>query len=177
MSRLARRKWLVAGVAAGFAAFGGWFALRRYAPSDPAAEAVAMMFAQTLPDHAGQPLPLSSLRGRTVVLNFWATWCPPCIDEMPELAELHLEIEPRGGTVLGIGVDSAANIAEFARKSPYPYPLLVSGLEGIELARAFGNRIGALPFTVLIDSRGRVVDRTMGRVRIEPFRERVIALL
>lgn len=177
MSGLARRKWLVAGVAAGFAALGGWFALRRYAPSDPAGAAVAMMFAQTMPDHAGQPFALSSLRGRAVVLNFWATWCPPCVDEMPELAALHREIEPRGGTVVGIGVDSESNIAEFARKSPYPYPLLVSGMEGIELARAFGNRIGALPFTVLIDRRARVVDRTMGRVRIGPFRERVIALL
>lgn len=177
MNSPARRKWLFAGVAAGFAAFGGWFALRRFTPTDPAGAAVELMFAQTMPDHAGQTFEFSSLRGRAVILNFWATWCPPCVEEMPELAALHLEIKGRGAAVIGIGVDSEANIAEFARKSPYPYPLLVSGMGGIELARAFGNRIGALPFTVLIDPRGRIVDRTMGRVNIDQLRERVVALL
>jgi peroxiredoxin len=176
-----RRQWLVAGaaatLAAAFAGLGGWFALRHYGLADASDEAVDLLLAQTLPDHAGQPFALASLRGRVVVLNFWATWCPPCVEEMPELAELHREIAPRNALVVGIGVDSASNVAQFAAKSPYPYPLLVAGMGGIELARSFGNRAEALPFTVVIDRRGRIVGTTLGRVRIAKLRANVSALL
>ena len=174
---LSRRHWVLAGVAATFAALGGWVAVRRYAPEDGSADALALLMAQSMPDHAGQPFAMSSLRGRVLVLNFWATWCSPCVEEMPELAELHREISPGNGAVVGIGIDSAQNIAEFARKTPYPYPLLVAGVGGIELARGFGNRIGALPFTVLVSAQGQIVGRTMGRIRLTEIRERVRTLL
>jgi peroxiredoxin len=165
-----RRRWLTAGLAAGFAALGAWVAWRRFSPSAATDDAVALMYGQTLPDHAGQAYDLGQLRGRTVVLNFWATWCPPCIEEMPELAELHLEIASRNATVIGIGVDSAANVREFAEKHRFPYPLLVAGMGGTELARQFGNTIGALPFTAVIDPRGRIVERKLGRIRIDALR-------
>ncbi len=165
-----RRRWLTAGLSAGFAALGGWVAWQRFAPSKASDAAVTLLYAQTLPDHAGQPYDLGQLRGRTVVLNFWATWCPPCIEEMPELAELHREIAPRNATVIGIGVDSAANVREFAEKHRFPYPLVVAGIRGTELAREFGNIIGALPFTAVIDARGRIVERKLGRIRLEPLR-------
>jgi peroxiredoxin len=96
---------------------------------------------------------------------------------MPDLARLHLEIVPRGATVIGIGVDSAVNIREFAEKHRFPYPLLVAGFGGTELARHLGNRIGALPFTVVIDARGRIVDRTMGRIRLARLRDTVLPML
>jgi peroxiredoxin len=89
---------------------------------------------------------------------------------MPELAELHLEIASRNATVIGIGVDSAANVREFAEKHRFPYPLVVAGMGGTELARQFGNTIGALPFTVVIDPRGRIVERKLGRIRIDALR-------
>lgn len=168
---------MIAGVAAAFAAFGGWVALRHYAPGDSGGDAIALLMTQTMTDHAGEPFAMSSLRGRVLVLNFWATWCSPCVEEMPELAELHREIAARNGSVVGIGVDSAQNIAEFSRKTPYPYPLLVAGMSGIELARGFGNKIGALPFTVLVSAQGQVVGRTMGRIRLGELRERVRTLL
>ncbi len=166
-----RRRWLTAGLAATFATLGGWVAWRRFTPSQGADDAAALLYAQTLPDHAGQPYDLGQLRGKTVVLNFWATWCPPCIEEMPELAELHLEIAPRNGTVIGIGIDSAANVREFAEKHRFPYPLVVAGMGGTELARHFGNSIGALPFTSVIDPRGRIVERKLGRIRLDALRE------
>ena len=172
-----RRLALFAGVAAGFAALGGWFAWQRYAPAPAGDDAVSLLYSQTLPDHAGQAFALAGLRGRVVVLNFWATWCPPCIDEMPELAQLHREIAPRAATVIGIGVDSAANIREFAEKHRFPYPLLVAGFGGTELARQLGNRIGALPFTVVINAQGRIVDRTMGRIRLDTLRGTVLPML
>ena len=173
----ARRRVLIAGVAAAFAALGGWVAWRRYSPEPAADDAVALLYGQTLPDDAGRAFELGSLRGRTVVLNFWATWCPPCIDEMPELAELHREIQPRNGTVVGIGIDSPSNIREFAETHRFPYPLLVAGLGGTELARHFGNKAGALPFTVVIDADGRIVERKLGRIRIAALRATVLASL
>jgi len=172
-----RRTAVFAGVAAGCAALGGWLAWLYYTPKPFTEEAVSLLQAQTLPDHAGRPFALAALRDKVVVLNFWATWCPPCVDEMPELAELHREIAPRGGTVVGIGIDSAANIRQFAEKNRFPYPLLVAGFGGLELARQFGNHSGSLPFTAVIDARGRVVELTLGRVRIARLRDTVLPLL
>jgi peroxiredoxin len=172
-----RRRWLTAGIAAGFAALGGWIAWQRLTPSPADADAVALLYALNLPDPAGAPYDLGQLRGKTVVLNFWATWCPPCIDEMPELAELHREIISRHGTVIGIGVDSAANIREFAEKHRFPYPLVVAGVGGAELARRFGNQSGALPFTVVIDAKGRIVERKLGRIQLPRLRATVQDLL
>jgi peroxiredoxin len=172
-----RRRWLTAGIAAGFAALGGWFAWQRLTPSPADEDAVALLHALNLPDPAGAPYDLGQLRGKTVVLNFWATWCPPCIDEMPELAELHREIISRNGTVIGIGVDSAANIREFAEKHRFPYPLVVAGVGGAELARRFGNQSGALPFTVVIDAKGRIVERKLGRIQLPRLRATVQDLL
>lgn len=173
----ARRAVLYGGVAAGFAALGGWFAWQRYAPEPVSESVVALLYGQTLPDAVGAPYELAGLRGKTVVLNFWATWCPPCIEEMPELAQLHTEIAGRNALVLGIGIDSPSNIKAFAEKGQYPYPLLVGGLGGTELARQLGNGSGALPYTVVIDAEGRVIERKLGRIKLEPLRATVLAAI
>jgi len=169
-----RRRLITAAGAAGCAALGGWVAWRHYAPLDTGEGASALLFTQTLPDAGGQPFTLASLKGQTIVLNFWATWCPPCVDEMPELSELQREISDRGATVIGIGVDSPSNVREFAQKHRFAYPLLVAGLTGSELARQFGNVSAALPFTVVIDPAGRVVERRLGRIRLPQLRQIVL---
>lgn len=173
----ARRALIYAGVAAGFAALGGWFAWQRYTPQPVPESATRLLYGQTMPDAAGQAFDLGSLRGKTLVLNFWATWCAPCVEEMPELAGLHREISGRNALVVGIGIDSPSNIREFAAKGQYPYPLLVAGLDGTELARLLGNPSGALPYTVVIDAQGRVVERKLGRIRLEHLRSTVLATL
>ena len=173
----ARRAILYAGVAAAFASLGGWFAWRRYAPQPPSEAAIGLLYGQTLPDASGGSLDLASLRGKTVVLNFWATWCPPCVEEMPELAGLHREISGRNATVIGIGIDSASNIKAFAEKGQYPYPLLIAGMGGTELARQLGNTSGALPYTVVIDADGRVIERKLGRIKLEHLRTTVLGVL
>jgi peroxiredoxin len=172
-----RRRLLAAGAAAACAALGGWVAWQRTALTDSGEAASALLYAQTLPDAAGRPFELASLKGRTVVLNFWATWCPPCVDEMPELSGLHGEIVGRNATVIGIGVDSPSNVREFAQKHRFAYPLLVAGLTGSELARQFGNTSAALPFTVVIDPSGRVVERRLGRIRLPQLRRIVLETL
>ncbi|MFP3741288.1 TlpA disulfide reductase family protein, partial [Burkholderia sp. SIMBA_019] len=76
-----------------------------------------------LPDPAGAELDLSKLRGKTLVVNFWAPWCGPCVEEMPELTALHGEYAQRNVEFVGIGIDSASNIQQFLKKVPVAYPL------------------------------------------------------
>lgn len=172
-----RRGLLWAGVAIGAAALGAGVATWRWRPREADAQAAEILFGQTLPDAAGRPLALSTFAGRPLVVNFWATWCPPCVEEMPELSELHDQLAPRGLRMLGIGIDQGDKIAEFARRTPVSYPLVVAGMGGTELGRRFGNTSGALPFTVLLDRRGGIAHRILGRVDIARVRAMAIDLV
>jgi len=158
-----RRNLLIYGATGLLAAgAGGVFAWRRQASGgDPAAR---LMFEQTMASPDGASVPLANWRGRVLVVNFWATWCPPCVDEMPDLDKLQTQFGTRA-QVVGIGIDSAKNINEFTKKVPVSYPLLVAGVTGSELSRQLGNTTGGLPFTVLIDAKGRVFDRISGRIK------------
>jgi len=165
--RRSRRGWLVAaGVAAVAAGLGGVAGWRRLRPAESADEAVSVLLGLTLPDASGAPLRMDRFAGRPLIVNFWATWCAPCVEEMPELSALHGELAPRGLGMVGIGIDSPARIAEFAAKLPVSYPLVVAGMGGTEIARRFGNQAGVLPYTVLVGRDGRVAHRLLGRVDI-----------
>jgi len=165
-------------------ALGVWFGVQRHAlaPLAPntGADAVRALRAQSLPDPQGRAVPLTTFDGRLLVVNFWATWCPPCVEEMPALSALQRELdgstgEPRA-QILGIGVDSAAKIAEFANKHQITYPVLVAGAGGLDMLREFGNDSGGLPFTLVIDAKGRIIDRISGTVDIGRLREQLRTL-
>ncbi len=159
-----RRRWIVAAiVAVVMAGAGAWVSSLRNAPAPPVDFAVATLLAQTLPDPAQKGIALERYRGRVLVVNFWATWCPPCVEEMPELSTVAAEYAPRGVEVVGIGVDYPNKIAQFAAKWPVSYQLLVADKIGYELSRQFGNRSLGLPYTVVIDTRGQVTKRILGR--------------
>jgi thiol-disulfide isomerase/thioredoxin len=106
---------------------------------------------------------MSEHRGRAVLVNFWATWCVPCVKEIPSFSKIHAET---GGDVafVGLGIDSPDNIARFNERIRPSYPLLAAGAGGTDLVRAFGDESGALPFTVLIGPDGRVVASHLGQV-------------
>lgn len=153
-----------------FAAIGAYFGAQRLAPEPAQASAVERLLAQTLPDARGQPQALSAWRGKPMIVNFWATWCAPCVEEMPELSALQAEISPRGIQLLGIGIDSAENIAAFAARYRIAYPLFAAGVSATELTRAFGNQAGGLPYTVLIGADGQVKKTYLGRLKIDELR-------
>jgi peroxiredoxin len=119
----------------------------------------------------GEAIQLSSFQGRTIVLNFWATWCPPCVKEMPELDALYPELQKKNIELLGIGIDSPSNMREFLTKQNIRYPLLVAGVGGTELASALGNQGGALPFTVIIDKNGRIILKKLGQISADEIRK------
>jgi thiol-disulfide isomerase/thioredoxin len=126
----------------------------------------APLFALTLADAENRPLPLESLRGRPLLVNFWARWCAPCRKEIPELAALQKRHAGRGLVVVGIAVEEAdkrAVLAEFARAHDMDYRWLIGGTErSIELMRALGNTKSGLPFTVFIDRDGRLQQAKLG---------------
>lgn len=100
----------------------------------------------SLPDAAGATQALSQWKGKNLLVNFWAPWCPPCVQEMPELSEVQGEFAAKNLQIIGIGIDSASNIKTFAEKVKIAYPVYVSGMSGTDLSRHFGNATGGLPF-------------------------------
>ncbi|WP_083444764.1 TlpA family protein disulfide reductase [Herbaspirillum rhizosphaerae] len=143
-------------------------------PQTPEAKAVANLFAQTMPDVAGKPQALSQWKGKPVIINFWATWCAPCVEEMPELAALQAEVAPV--QIIGIGVDSQENIAQFAEKFHIYYPLYVAGTGATDLLRQFGNQAGGLPFTVLVGLDGNLKKVYLGRLNFDELRRDLASL-
>ncbi|USE80602.1 TlpA family protein disulfide reductase [Cupriavidus gilardii] len=160
--------WLAIAVAAAIA--GAVVGNRVFSPQPASDQAVEALYRIELPDADGKPIRMDTLRGKTVVVNFWAPWCGPCVEEMPDLTALHREYQSRGVEFVGIGIDSASNIREFVQKVPVAYPLAVAGFAGTELTRSFGNAAGGLPYTVVIDAQGVVRMRKMGRVMPDELR-------
>ncbi|RJG05102.1 TlpA family protein disulfide reductase [Noviherbaspirillum cavernae] len=154
-----------------FAAIGVYFGARHFEPVPPQSGAVASLLAQSMPDATGTTQQLSKWKGRALVVNFWATWCAPCVDEMPELSALQTSIASDNIQIIGIGIDSATNITEFASKYKITYPLYVGGVNGTELSRQLGNPTGGLPFTVLIGKDGAVKKTYLGRLKMEELRK------
>ena len=134
------------------------------AAAAPASDAVAQLLSTPLQDVAGKRQTLAPYKGRVLVVNFWASWCGPCVAEMPELVRLHDRYAKKGIEFIGIGVDSSQNVQNFLKRIPVDYPVLVSGFGGADLARSLGNTAGALPFTVVIDANGVVRSTKLGQV-------------
>ena len=115
----------------------------------------------------GGELAFAGLRGKPVMLNFWATWCAPCVTELPLLDRFHRDQQARGWQVVGLAVDNDAPVREFLAQHPVSFPVALAGFEGVGLSRALGNAGGGLPFTVVFDSSGGVADRKLGALAAE----------
>lgn len=164
---------LVLGILA--TAAGIYFGVQKFTPALPQSAAVSELFGQKLPDVNGVVQPLAQWRGKRLVVNFWATWCAPCVEEMPELTQLQTELVGKNTQIIGIGIDKAENIAQFASRLHISYPLYVAGTSGTELSRLFGNQAGGLPYTVVIDSDGRIKSTFLGRLKMDELRAALAA--
>jgi thiol-disulfide isomerase/thioredoxin len=119
------------------------------------------------PTPDGGELALADFRGRPLLLNFWATWCPPCVKEMPLLDQFHRTHQAAGWQVLGLAVDSPTPVRQFLARVPVGFAIGLAGFDGTELSRRLGNESGALPFTVVFGKEGRVLHRKLGEVTPE----------
>ena len=140
------------------------FASDRKASSGVGAGAAASLLASRLDDAKGGPQSFAQWRGKTLVVNFWATWCPPCREEMPAFSRLQRLHADKGVQFVGIALDSAESVRSFSESYPVSYPLLVGGARGVELAGLFGNTTLSLPYTVVLARDGAIRLRRLGLV-------------
>jgi len=126
------------------------------------AGAVAQLWALRVPRPGGGELALGDFRGRPLLVNFWATWCPPCVKELPDLDRFHTAYAASGWQVVALAIDGPTAVRDFLARRPLGFPVGLAGLEGSTLARGLGNATGGLPFTVVLDAGGRITRRKLG---------------
>ena len=167
LSSPSRRKlWLTGAGALGVAA-GASVALWRYRLAEPEDGALEALWALEAELPSGSVYKLSQLKGKPLVVNFWATWCPPCVEEMPLLDAFYRQNVANGWQMVGLAADNAKAVTKFLGQTPVQFPTPLAGLAGIELSRTLGNLTGALPFTVVINSQGAIALRHMGKLNAE----------
>jgi thiol-disulfide isomerase/thioredoxin len=127
-------------------------------------EAENSFWKQQFPQIDGKALTTSSFHGKPLVLNFWATWCPPCVEELPLLNTFYLGNQSKGWQILGLAVDQLAPVKHFLTQTPLSYKVALAGFAGIDLSKSLGNMSGGLPFTVVFNPEGNVVHRKIGRL-------------
>jgi len=161
-----RRGMLYAGVAAAAAAagLGGAWWKERGSGSTGGEQLDAAFWGQSFERPEGGDLVLSSLRGKPLLLNFWATWCPPCVEEMPMIDAFFREHGANGWQVVGLAIDQPSAVRKFLQRTPVTYPTGLAGLQGTELVKNLGNTGGGLPFTLVLNSNGSVAARKMGKL-------------
>ena len=163
-----RQILLVSVLAASFAA--GIFFYQWRAAGDRAPDAAAtgqLVLAAKLMGLDDQPQPLAQWRGKVLVINFWATWCTPCREEIPGFIWVQDKYRARGVQFVGIAIDQKERVVPYARDIGINYPVLVGGLETMEFARRIGNRRQVLPFTIVLDRAGKVATTEIGILRLD----------
>ncbi|OGB33274.1 MAG: redoxin [Burkholderiales bacterium RIFCSPLOWO2_12_FULL_61_40] len=162
-----RRRALGVAAAAALAGVGvGWWAARDRGAAAPG-EPVGGFWSLQWDTPEGRPLSMQSFKGRPLLLNFWATWCPPCVDELPLINAFYRQNQGNQWQVLGLAVDKLDSVQAFLKRTPLDFPIGLAGLSGADLGRSLGNLTGGLPFSLVIGSDGLVRQRKLGRLREE----------
>ena len=155
-------RWIaIAGIAVVALGAGLYFGMRGL-ESVPEPAAASALNGLALPDPDGKERRIDEWRGKVVVVNFWATWCAPCREEMPEFMKAQQELGPKGLQFVGIAVDQADKVKQYAAEIGLNYPTLVGGFGAMELSKTLGNTLMALPFTVVLDRKGAVAHTQLG---------------
>ena len=132
------------------------------APPRPGAVDTEPMLEASLPDLSGVSRQIGHWKGKVMVVNFWATWCPPCLEEIPHFVRLQERFGDQGLQFVGIAIDEVDKVRAFARKYAINYPIMIGQADAIELSRTAGNKAGGLPYTLILDRSGEVVSQHYG---------------
>jgi len=176
---MARRTTIIAVLIAGALALGAglYFGAGRLGMTAEERPSAATLLALTLPDPAGKQESLVQWKGKLLIVNFWATWCSPCREEMPEFVRAQKEFGGKGLQFVGIAVDEADKVRQFAADIGLNYPALIGGYGAMELSRTLGNRVMALPFTVIVARDGSIAHTQLGPLKDEQLRAMIAKLI
>ena len=142
----------------------------------PQAHTSTAITALTLPDTTGANQSMSQWRGKILVVNFWATWCPPCREEMPAFSRLAEKHAANGVQFVGISIDTLNNVLDFQKRTPVSYPLLIGTMETVQNTIPLGNNAQALPFTAIFDRSGVLHSVKLGRLAEAELAHTLLAL-
>ena len=131
----------------------------------------------SFPDAADHVQAISQWQGKVLVINFWATWCPPCLQEIPEFIKLQAEYQHLGLQFVGVAIDDKQSVAAYLQGININYPILIAGDEGIGVSKQFGNILNAVPYTVIVNRLGQVIHRLPGEISREKLVELVTPLI
>ncbi len=173
-----RRQWIMISGISVLALLAGVFSSQWISQTGLASDpSIKAFFANSWQTPDGKSANSENWRQKVLIVNFWASWCPPCVEEMPTLDKIAQEYDPKNVLIVGIGIDSPSNIREFLLKTPVSYPIVIGGLEGSNLAKQMGNAQGALPYTVIINSRGKAIFTKLGKISEEELRKAINSAL
>lgn len=157
-----KRLFMVGGVAAaaGLAGVGiGWWRIQPHAVQG---DALDSFWQSTWEDPMGQPMAMSDFKGRPLLVNFWATWCPICVRGLPALNAFYQEHQARGWTVLGMAIDRPSAVRDFLQRQPIDFPIAIGGVGGTDLSRLLGNPTGGVPYNVVLNAQGQITHSKLG---------------
>jgi len=174
---MSRRPALLVILVALLAVAGGSYYLLSGSEGDSPSMSGEQRPAFTLPDLEGKQRSIGEWDGQVILLNFWASWCPPCRREIPAFIDVQEDYREQGLRIIGVAIDDRQAVVDFTDPMGVNYPILLGGEEGIGIAEAYGNRMGVLPYTVLIDRDGHIVDRWREELSYEDVEKAVEPLL
>jgi thiol-disulfide isomerase/thioredoxin len=165
-----KRRLVLAGAGLGAAALGAAFAWRRLTPAAASSAAAQAFWTRRFTGIDGKEVAVAGWRGKPLLVNFWATWCAPCVRELPEINQFYGEAKTKGWQVLGLAIDQAEPVKAFLHKTPLDFTIALGGPEGLGLVRELGNPAGGLPFSVVFDESGEISWRRLGVSHLEELR-------
>jgi thiol-disulfide isomerase/thioredoxin len=169
-----RRQWMMIGGISMLALLAGVFSSHWISQTGLASDpSIKAFFANPWQTPDGKSANTEDWRGKVLVVNFWASWCPPCVEEMPALDKIAQEYAAKNVLIVGIGIDSPSNIRQFLENTPVSYPIMIGGLDGSALAKQMGNAQGALPYTVIINAKGKSVYTKLGKISEEELKKAI----
>jgi thiol-disulfide isomerase/thioredoxin len=161
---VARRHWITAGVATAAGLAGAFVAWQKYQPQGVMDVAVQNFWGQSFEKPEGGTLAMEAFRGKPLLVNFWATWCPPCIEELPLIDAFYKANQSKSFQVVGLAVDQPSQVRRFLTQKPLQFPTGLAGMVGSELGVSLGNAQSALPYSVLFDAKGRLLAQKAGKL-------------
>lgn len=162
VSKAVWRGALFAGVALAALAAGFWLSSLLKQPGQADDGAAASLLSTPMPDLQNQPQTLAQYHGKVLVVNFWATWCPPCREEIPHFVATQRELAAKGVQLVGIALDDPLQVAPYVLEMNVNYPVLIGGIQESEALRKLGNSTGGLPYTLIYDRNGTLQAQIIG---------------